>query len=59
MVDMPVKFISRMRKWWLYSVTEVTDVAVSVVTDATTYIEDSKERENLWKRLSGRFLGQA
>ena len=45
-------------KWWLYSVTAVTDVAVSVVTDATTYIEDSKERENLWQRLSGRFLGQ-
>ena len=47
-----------MGKWGLYSVTAVTDVAVSVVTDATTYIEDSKERENLWQRLSGRFLGQ-
>ena len=58
MVDMPVKFICRMGKWWLYSVTAVTHVAVSVVTDATTYIEDSKEREVLWQRLSGRFLGQ-
>ena len=29
-----------MGKWWLYSVTAVTDVAVSVVTDATTYIEE-------------------
>ena len=46
----------------------VTDVAVfggdgccSACGDwcYTTYIEDSQEREDLWQRLSGRFLGQA